>query len=119
MPYIHDDAGASVTLAHKIAGENIAEDVQRIREECSGALITAATTTVVKSAKGRLRSITILGGTMGAIDVYDNTAASGTKLIPTFTPPAAYCGTLTFYIPFVVGLTIVTAAATLVQVSYD
>jgi hypothetical protein len=81
--------------------------------------ISTATTTTVKSGAGTLHTISILGGTAGAIDVYDNTAGSGTKLVPTFTPGSVTTpATLTFDVAFATGLTIVTGAATLLQVSY-
>jgi len=83
------------------------------------AAISSATTTVVKSGTGTLASITILGGTLGAITVYDNTAASGTTICPAFTPAAGSMETLTFNVGFTNGLTIVTAAATVLQVSYQ
>ncbi len=117
MPYIHDDSGVRVNLPPQ-SGDRVVEDRKAVREEWVSYGINTATTTVVKATSGWLRSITILGGPMGKIDVYDNSAASGTKLIPTFTPPAGAFGTLTFNIPFGSGLTIVTAAATTVQVSY-
>lgn len=81
--------------------------------------ISSATTTTVKSGSGTLASITILGGTMGAITVYDNTAGSGTAICPAFTPAASSMETLTFNVGFKTGLTIVTAAATVLQVSYQ
>lgn len=83
------------------------------------AAISSATTTTVKSGQGTLGTITILGGTMGAITVYDNTAASGTTICPAFTPAAGSMETLTFNCKFTLGLTIVTAAATVLQVSYQ
>lgn len=82
------------------------------------AAISTATTTTIKSGSGTLCSITILGGTMGAITVYDNTAGSGTTICPAFTPAANSLETLTFNCKFTTGLTIVTAAATVIQVSY-
>jgi hypothetical protein len=83
------------------------------------AAISTATTTTVKSGTGTLASITILGGTLGAITVYDNTAASGTTICPAFTPASGAMETLTFNVGFTKGLTIVTAAATVIQVSYQ
>lgn len=118
MAFIHDDSGKDVKLSHKLGGEDTVVDVQKVEVRSASAIITTATTTVVKTGVGYLRSITILGGTMGAIDVYDNTVGSGTKLLPTFTPPASSFETLTFNIPYSVGITIVTAAATVLQVSY-
>lgn len=83
------------------------------------AAISSATTTTIKTGSGMLASITILGGTMGAITVYDNTAGSGTTICPAFTPAASSMETLTFNCNFKTGLTIVTAAATVLQVSYQ
>lgn len=81
--------------------------------------INTATTTVVKSGAGLVHTITIAGGTAGAITVYDNTAGSGTEIIPTFTPAAVDPPvTLTLDVEFDTGLTIVTAAATVITVSY-
>lgn len=81
--------------------------------------ISSATTTVVKSGSGILKSITILGGTLGAITVYDNTSAAGTTICPAFTPAAGSMETLEFDVVFTNGLTIVTGAATVLQVSYQ
>lgn len=83
--------------------------------------IVTATTTVVKTGAGQLHQIIVLGGTLGAITVYDNTAASGAVIAQTFTPvamtgsgPQVY----TFDVSFGVGLTVVTAAATALTVTY-
>jgi len=82
--------------------------------------IKTATTTTVKSGAGVLRSITILGGTAGAITVYDNTAGSGTEICPQFTPGNVTVPvTLTFDTVFAVGCTIVTGAATVLSVSWE
>jgi len=83
------------------------------------AAISTATTTTVATGTGTLHTITILGGTLGAITVYDNTAASGTTICPAFTPAAGTMETLIFDVGFKTGLTIVTAAATVLQVSYS
>lgn len=79
--------------------------------------ITSATTTTVKSGKGVLRSININTTAAGAITVYDNTAASGTK-IATF-PSSAVVGTRDFGCRFGTGLTIVTAAASDITVIWE
>ncbi len=80
------------------------------------AAINTATTTTVKSGIGILHTITVAAGTLGAITVYDNTAGSGTTIMRTFTPTVA--GTYILDVAFTTGLTIVTAAATVVTVSY-
>jgi hypothetical protein len=82
----------------------------------SSAVIETATTTVVSAGAGYIGSIRVIGGTLGDVTVYDNTAASGTKVVPTETPvkgqlleDGCYCAT---------GITIVTAAATKLKVRY-
>jgi len=97
-----------------------ADGSDAVGEAYTSKAITTATTTVVKSGPGRVGYITILGGTAGAITVYDNTAASGTVIVPTFTPGAVTVPvTIVLEVAFAVGLTIVTAAATILQVSYS
>jgi len=78
--------------------------------------IVTATTTVVKTGKGILHTITVEGGTAGTIVVYDNTAASGTVLA-SFSSTNALA-TYTFDVAFSTGLTVVTSAATSLSVSY-
>ena len=84
--------------------------------------ITTATTTTVKSGAGVLKSITINKGiATGVITIYDNTAASGTK-IGTITFGAALVSdppvTGIYDAAFATGLTVVTSAATDITVSY-
>ena len=78
--------------------------------------ISAATTTTVKSGRGRLASITIGETAAGAITVYDNTAGSGTVIA--VLKASIVEGTYTFDAIFNVGLTIVTAGASKITVSY-
>lgn len=78
--------------------------------------ISTATTTVVKDGAGILHLITINGGTLGAITVYDNNAGSGTKIA---TLDASADRRSYFYnVRFTTGLTIVTAAATDITVAF-
>lgn len=85
----------------------------------SGKVITTAATTKVKESSGVLHTITILGGIAGSITAYDNTKAEGTVLVPVFTLLSIGTPfTLTFDSSFSNGLTIVTGAATAMQVSY-
>lgn len=79
--------------------------------------ITADATTVVKAGPGRIACITVNGGTMGAITVYDSLAASGTTIA---TVSAPYAGmVLPYGGRFKTGLTIVTADNTNITVSYQ
>jgi hypothetical protein len=73
--------------------------------------ITGQTTTVVKSGGGILHTICVnTPAATETITVYDNTAASGTK-IGTVTVFAATNPCLTYDVNFTTGLTIVTATA--------
>ena len=83
----------------------------------NGTNITSATTTVVKSGGGILRRITINTTAAGAITVYDNTSAAGTK-IATF-PNNAAIGTYEYGCRFGTGLTVVTGAASDVTVVWE
>lgn len=84
--------------------------------------ISGAGTTVVKAEPGILKRITInkaIGSSV--ITVYDNTAASGTK-IATITEPAVLLsnnGTLEFGCGFLTGLTIVTSTSDDITVIYQ
>lgn len=107
------------TLGTRIAGENVVADRLKVETPNSQAVVTTAATTVVKSGLGFLHTCTILGGVLGAITIYDNTAASGTVIVPTYTPAAADTSkTIILDTVFSTGLTIVTAAATILHCSY-
>ena len=79
-------------------------------------VISTATTTTIKTGAGRIRQIRVVGGTLGNVTVYDNTAGSGTVLVPTVSPDKGQV--LLEDAKFNTGLTIVTAAATLVVVTW-
>ena len=118
-PWRGVSGSANVRLPETISGESVAFDRLAVMGDYSTAVISTATTTTVKSGVGVLRSCQVLGGTLGAITVYDNTAASGTVIAPAFTPTATVPGTQILPdIRFSVGLTIVTAAATILQCSF-
>ena len=78
--------------------------------------ITANATTLVKSGAGSLACITVNGGTMGSITVYDSLTAAGTKIGPVASPVAGMI--LPYGVRFNTGLTIVTADNTNLTVSY-
>lgn len=78
--------------------------------------IATATTTTVKSGSGHLHSIVLGETAAGAITVYDNTAGSGT--IITAFKASVVEGTYLFDCQFSTGLTIVTAAASKLTVTY-
>lgn len=79
--------------------------------------IAASATTVVKSGPGILHCITINTTAAGAITVFDNTSAAGTK-IATIAASPVIGSTFLYDVSFTTGLTIVTAAASDITVSY-
>jgi hypothetical protein len=82
----------------------------------SGSYISSATTTTVKSGAGTLHTIVVGETAAGAITIYDNTAASGTTIM--VLKSSIVEGTYVFDRDFSTGLTIVTAAASKIHVSY-
>lgn len=105
-----------VFLPDTSSGEDVANDVQKVETRGASINILTATTTVVKSSPGHLNSLFVVGGTMGDVTIYDNTAASGTVLWGPGTPAAG--ARIAENIEFSVGLTIVTAAASFLGGSY-
>ena len=79
--------------------------------------ISTATTTTVVSFPCVIDEIRVVGGTLGNVTVYDNTAASGTNPIPAVTPDKGQV-LIGRSVSFAVGCTIVTAAATIVTVTW-
>jgi hypothetical protein len=113
------NANLKVTEATLLAGEDLTNNVMKVEQRFSYAAISTAATTVIKSGSGFIHTISIVGGTLGAITVYDNTAGSGTTILPTFTPTATLpCPPIPLDVQFSTGLTIVTAAATIIVVAY-
>lgn len=111
--------GQKTELSTTISGENIGADRMAVIGDYTTAVISTATTTTIKSGPGVIGSCQVLGGTLGAITVYDNTAASGTLIAPAFTPTVAVPAPAMLHgVRFSVGLTIVTGAATILQCSY-
>ena len=111
------------TLATKIAGEDLTNDVLKTEQRFSYAQGTAAATTVVKGSAGFVHALNILGGVLGAVTVYDNasgTAALASQIVPTFTP----AGTNFPMPPIIVnssvanGIVIGCATTTIWQMSY-
>jgi hypothetical protein len=86
-----------------------------------GLNIAGAATTIVKTGGGTLDRITVNKAVVnGVITIYDNVAASGTKLA-TITHPATLLASqysLPYGIPFSTGLTIVTSAADDITVAF-
>ena len=75
--------------------------------------ITGDATTVVKSSGGILHAVTLNAPTATeVITIYDNTAASGTKIATITVPASPVPVTLKYNAHFQTGLTVVTATAT-------
>jgi hypothetical protein len=79
--------------------------------------IATATTTLVKSGRGNFGLVTINTTAAGTITIYDSLTASGTKIgtIQASATPATY-----FYnCRFLIGLTVVTGAASDITVTFE
>lgn len=79
--------------------------------------ITTNTTTTVKDRRGVLKAIVVNTTAAGAITIYDNTAASGTK-IGTLKSSIVE-GVYEYNCRFFTGLTIVTAASSDITVIWE
>ena len=95
------------TLATKLAGEDLTNDVLKVEHRFSYANVTADT--AVKQGAGFLHTVTIMptdtAATAGTIILYDNTAESGTLLGTIYVNAAAFVPvTLTFDVSFATGL---------------
>jgi hypothetical protein len=99
-----------------LAGENQTFDRMMTMPRYSSTYIATATTTVVKSGAGTLRSITLTETAAAIITVYDNTAGSGTVIAVLKASIAEQ--TFLFDASFATGLTIVTAGASKLTVSW-
>lgn len=113
--YVDVNGNLLVSQATLQAGEDLANDVQKVEQRFTPLNITTLATTVVKTGVGLLHTITInTSAANGTITIYDNTAASGT-VIGTITQPAALLSsgpvTITLNATFSIGLTIVTGVA--------
>lgn len=104
-----------ISLATRLAGEDITNNRQLTEIRCSGRYISTATTTQVKAGIGVLHTLVVQGGAAGTIIGYDSMTASGSVVFSfdsTNTP-----NTYTFDEEFVNGLTVVTSAATKITVN--
>lgn len=111
--FYNEDGSEATPLTE---GQNQTYDRMMTLPKYSSAYISTATTTTVKSGAGVLHSITIGETAAGAITIYDNTAGSGTVLCVLKASIAEQ--TFIFDNDFATGLTIVTAGASKLQVSY-
>lgn len=100
------------TLAGAVSGNKVS-----VLESGAKAYISTATTTNIKTGVGTLKHIVVGETAAGAITVYDNTAASG-DIIAVLKSNIVE-DTYIFNVPFTVGLTVVTAAASKITVVYE
>lgn len=99
-----------------MAGEDVTADVQKVENRGLAAVIKTATTTLVKTGPGHINSIRVIGGTLGNVSIFDDTAATSGEIVPVVTPDKGQV--LVENVSFTTGLSIVTAAATILLVSY-
>lgn len=84
---VDGDGDQYVNLADRIAGEDLANDVQKV-EDRSTYLNTAASV-LVKTGAGRVKGIFVASASATpTIKLWDNTTAATTVLVNTFTPVA-------------------------------
>jgi hypothetical protein len=88
----------------------------KVTTEATASHISTATTTTVKSGAGFLHAITVNTTAAGSITIYDNTTATGTVLA--VIKASVLEGTFVYNVGFATGLTIVTAGASDITVSY-
>ena len=121
-------SGTALPLGASVTQRTLADAGGNIRplqynESNSGgsqyAAISTATTTTVLSAPGRLCRIHVpgTGGTLGNVTVYDNTSGSGTAIYGPTSPSAG--DIIDLQLPVQTGITVVTAAATTLIVTYE
>lgn len=110
------NAPVAVTEFPLLAGESQTFDRMMTLPKYTDTYIATATTTTCKSGAGVLHTITIGETAAGAITVYDNTAGSGTVMAVLKASIAEQ--TFIFDAEFTTGLTIVTAGASKISVSW-
>jgi hypothetical protein len=85
--------GARVDMSTKIAGEDLTNDILKIRDNATYTNITASA--LIKTGAGVLKGIIINSATSGAtINLSDNTATAGTAIIGQWTLPTVGTSTL-------------------------
>lgn len=120
--YENNNSGGSTTNVQLFGRGAILQRYGPDQTSPQGKNMVGAATTTWKIGSGRLHRIVVNNSNVnGTITVYDNTAASGTKLATiTLTAAALAPVTVDYGVDFNTGLTIVTsAAATDITVVYD
>lgn len=70
-----------ISLATRLAGEDIARGIMKMQREYQPYTITTAGSYTVRTGPGLIGSIIIQWGAAGTIKVYDNTSATGTPVL--------------------------------------
>jgi hypothetical protein len=110
--YADGQAEREKKLGSKVASLTATAAVAQTPQAFQYKNITGDGTATLKSTPGYLHSVCInTPAATGTITIYDNTAASGTK-IGTITSFASVTGCFTYDVAFWTGLTVVTATAT-------
>lgn len=111
------------SLLATLAGEDVINDVQKVEQRFAYSMV--ASDTAIKSAPGFLHTVTFACAdatpTAGTITIYDNTAASGTKIFEHSVAATAFLPfSITLDVSFAIGLYVdfTTTADVNVTVSY-
>ena len=111
------------SLLATLAGEDVINDVQKVEQRFAYSMV--ASDTAIKSAPGFLHTVTFAcvdaTPTAGTITIYDNTAASGTKIFEHSVAAAAFLPfSIILDVSFAIGLYVdfTTTADVNVTVSY-
>jgi hypothetical protein len=75
--------GARVDISTKIAGEDLTNDVLKIRDNATYTNISASA--LIKTGAGVLKGIVVNSHSSGTLKLWDNTAGSGTVIFNTIT----------------------------------
>lgn len=75
--------GARVDMSTKIAGEDLTNDIIKIRDNATYTNISASA--LIKTGAGVLKGIVVNSHTSGTLKLWDNTAGSGTVIFNTIT----------------------------------
>ena len=110
------DVNGNAKVTQATRADEVNDGMRAYDDDYNYKVIKTATTTTVLAEAGFIKEIRVVGGTLGDVTVYDNTAGSGAEIVPTVTPDKGQV--LKKSCLFATGLTIVTAAATFIVVSY-
>ena len=115
-PTFNPSGTQNVTLNSLQAGEDLVADLTKVEQRFTPYFINSAGTATIKTAAGLIHTLTVTGGSAGAITGYDSSSGtSATKLFDFDSTNAL--ATYTFNFTFATGLVVVTGAATKLSIS--